>query len=81
MTSNQNRQIQRLLKLAELTQEFESVDLQLVNHFCELREQYGLAKLLLQIEDHVRNRPNQQNQPHPQPHQTSNSNQDPHVVQ
>lgn len=46
-------EIQKLLNLADITQEFEHVNLKLVDHWCALREEHGLAKLLLLIQEHV----------------------------
>jgi len=46
--------LQKLLNLAEVSQELDTVDLKLVDHWCELREEYGLAMLLLMLRDHVK---------------------------
>lgn len=47
-------QIKRLLRLAEVSQEFEHVNLHLTDLFCELREELGLAKLLIQIAQYAK---------------------------
>ena len=54
MTPNDSQRIHHLFKLANIAQEFEFVDLKLVDHFSRLREEFGLARLLLLIEEHIR---------------------------
>ena len=66
-----SQKIKRLLRLAEISQEFEYVDLQTVNAFCELREELGLSKLLLQIEQYVRTTQNQPSTQTPNPQHTN----------
>ena len=46
--------IKQLLNLADAAADFEFVDIKLVTHFHSLREEMGLAKLLLLIQDYVR---------------------------
>lgn len=77
MTQNQQDQLKRLLKLAELSQEFEHLDIKLVDQWCSLREELGLAKLLLLIETYVKSK----NQVVTSTSQTTNPNQDPALVQ
>jgi hypothetical protein len=50
------QQIRKLLNLAEVAAEFEHVDVTLIDHFNVMREELGLAKLLLLIQDYVRNK-------------------------
>lgn len=71
MTQTDTDRIQRLLKLADIAQEFEFVDLKLVNHFSYLREEYGLAKLLLLIKEHATTK----SEVRAQTSETQNSNQ------
>lgn len=54
MTSAETRQIKKLLDLADAAADFEHVDINLVTHFHAMRETFGLAKLLLLIQDYVR---------------------------
>ena len=57
LNPQQHTELRKLLKLADISQEFEFIDLKLVNHFSNLREEHGLAKLLLMLEQHVKNPP------------------------
>lgn len=83
MTSNQNHKIRQLLKLAELSQEFEHIDFKTVDAFNELREEHGLSKTLLLIKTYVKtNRSNiQSTDPSPQVSEPQHPNQNPDVVQ
>jgi hypothetical protein len=54
MTPTDYNRIRRLLNLAEATAEAEFVNAELVSHFHYLREDMGLAKLLLAIQKAVR---------------------------
>jgi hypothetical protein len=54
MTQPEQRQIRKLLDLADAAADFEHVDINLVTHFHVMRETLGLAKLLLLIQDYVR---------------------------
>jgi len=56
-----SERIHKLLKLAEDSQEFEHINIKLVDHWCEMREEYGLAKLLLLIQDYVTTKTNKTN--------------------
>ena len=54
MTPYQTAQIKRLFKLADLAQEFDVlIDFKLVDQWCKLREQHGLAKTLLLIQEYA----------------------------
>jgi hypothetical protein len=55
MTQKQQEQIRRLLKLADISQEFEHIELKLSDLWCEIREEHGLAKTILMIEEYVKN--------------------------
>lgn len=77
MTQLETDRIKRLFKLADVAQEFESVDLKLVDHFSALREEYGLSTLLLLIYAYVKTKTETQaNTP-----ETPNPNQNKDVVQ
>lgn len=52
-TMTTSERIHKLLKLADISQEFEHVNVDLVDHWCSMREEFGLAKLLLLIQDYV----------------------------
>jgi hypothetical protein len=78
MTPDQHKRIAHLLKLADVVQEFEFVDLKLVNHFSYMREEMGLAKLLLLIQEYATEK---QSQPTIETPQTTNSNQNAPMVQ
>jgi hypothetical protein len=77
MNSTERNHIQKLLKLAEVSQEFEFVDLKLTDHWTTLREQYGLSKLLLLIKEYAEQ---QQNRNRPEAHQVSQPSSNPDVV-
>lgn len=55
LTQVDNDKIKHLLKLADVCQEFEFVELKLTDAWCALREEHGLAKLLLLIQEYVKN--------------------------
>ncbi|HEU0049871.1 MAG TPA: hypothetical protein VFQ43_19945 [Nitrososphaera sp.] len=78
MTLSDHQRIERLLKLANAAAELEFIDPDLVVHFSYLREDLGLAKLLLLIQEHVRT---QESQPVTQIPETDKSNQDQPPVQ
>ena len=78
MTHSNHQRIERLLKLANAASELEFIDPDLVVHFSYLREDLGLAKLLLLIQEYVRI---QESQPVTQTPETSQSNQDQAPVQ
>ena len=78
MTLADHHRIGRLLKLANAAAELEFIDADLVVHFSYLREDLGLAKLLLLIQEYVRI---QESQPVTQTPETSQSNQDQAPVQ
>jgi len=93
MTSTDSQRIVRLFRLADGAADLEFLDLELVNHFSELREEHGLAKLLLLIEEYfnqnqvnaieikVENATQKQNQTGLQTHQTIQSQPDPDAMQ
>lgn len=72
-----SERLKKLLKLAEVSQEFEHLNLELSDHWCSLREEYGLAKLLLLLQSYVSSKATA----HTQIPQTPNPNQNPDVVQ
>jgi hypothetical protein len=76
MTAQDLKRIKHLLNLAEAAADFEFVDMNLVNHFHALREDLGLAKLLLLIQDYVK-----QSQSDTQIPNASQQNQKPSMVQ
>jgi hypothetical protein len=53
MTQTESDQLKRLFKLANISQELEFVDFKTVDHFNTLREQYGLSKLLMLIQEYA----------------------------
>lgn len=55
MTPADHKRIDRLMKLADIALDEEFVDADLVGHFHNLREDYGLAKLLTLIQEYVGN--------------------------
>lgn len=75
MTTKQHDDIKRLFKLATISQEFEFVDIKLIDHWCTLREEHGLAALLLLIQEYG------QAQTGTQTLEVTNPNQDSSVVQ
>jgi hypothetical protein len=54
VTPQDFKRIKHLLNLADAAADFEFVDLNLVTHFHNLREDLGLAKLLLLIQDYAK---------------------------
>jgi hypothetical protein len=77
MSPQDLKRIKHLLNLADAAADFEFVDMNLVNHFHALREDFGLAKLLLLIQDYVK----QQSQSDTQIPKASEQNQKPSMVQ
>jgi hypothetical protein len=53
MNQTELKQVKRLLVLADAAADFEHVDITLVTHFHVMREELGLAKLLLLIQEYV----------------------------
>ena len=53
MTPQDHKRVKHLLNLADAASDFEFVDPKLVNHFHALREDMGLAKLLMTIKTYV----------------------------
>jgi hypothetical protein len=78
MTLDQHKRVAHLLKLADVAQEFEFVDLKLVNHFSYMREELGLAKLLLLIQEYATENKPQTTTETPE---TTNPNQNAPMVQ
>lgn len=56
MNQQEIKNVKRLLVLADAAADFEHVDINLVTHFHVMREELGLAKLLLMIEEYVKNK-------------------------
>jgi hypothetical protein len=54
MTPQNYKRVKHLLNLADAAADFEFVDVNLVSHFHAMREDLGLAKLLLLIQDYAR---------------------------
>jgi hypothetical protein len=77
VTAQDLKRIKHLLNLADAAADFEHVDINLVSHFHALREDLGLAKLLLAIQDYVQ----QQSKSDTQIPNASQQNQKPNVVQ
>jgi hypothetical protein len=77
VTAQDLKRIKHLLNLADAAADFEHVDINLVSHFHAMREDMGLAKLLLAVQDYAR----QQGQPDTQIPNASQQNQKPSVVQ
>jgi hypothetical protein len=50
-----NKRVSHLLNLADAAADFQFVDPKLVIHFHNMREELGLAKLLLLIKEYVQN--------------------------
>ena len=58
MNPQEHKNVKRLLVLADAAADFEHVDINLVSHFHVMREEMGLAKLLLTIQEYcVENKP------------------------
>lgn len=53
MTPEDFRRVQHLLDLADAAVDFKTVSLKLVNYFSAMREDLGLAKLLVLIKEFV----------------------------
>lgn len=53
MTQNDISNIKKLLNLADAAADFEHVDIKLVTHFHTMREELGLARLLLMVQEYV----------------------------
>ena len=53
MTPQDHKRTKHLLDLADAASEFEFVDPKLVNHFHAMREDMGLARLLMLIKTYV----------------------------
>lgn len=53
MTQQDIKDTKHLLNLADAAADFEHVDINLVMHFHKMREELGLAKLLLMIQEYV----------------------------
>jgi hypothetical protein len=71
MTKTNHDKIKRLFKLVDLHAEFDTlVDFKLVDQWCELREEHGLAKTLNLIREYVK-----QTSQSPIQHQTPQTNQ------
>jgi hypothetical protein len=77
MNATEIKQVKKLLELADAAVDLEFVDVHLVSHFHTMREELGLAKLLLLIQDYARN----PSQPYTEVSKASQQNQDPPVVQ
>lgn len=65
------------MNLADASADFEFVNADLVLHFHAMREDLGLAKLLLQIQEYVCNK----DKPNTETPEVSEQNQNPTVVQ
>jgi hypothetical protein len=65
------------MKLAIVANEEEFVNADLVSHFQYIREDYGLAKLLLLIREYVQSKPVYKSNAKPQTPETIQPNQDP----
>jgi hypothetical protein len=72
MTPQDYKRIKHLMNLADAASDFEFVDINLVSHFHLMREDLGLAKLLLMIQDYAKQ---QQNNPNVEIPNTSKQNQ------
>ena len=53
MTQDDITNVKKLLNLADAAADFEHVDIKLVTHFHQMREELGLARLLLLIQEYV----------------------------
>jgi hypothetical protein len=77
MTANEQQQIKKLFNLANIALEFEDlVNMKLVDHWCTIREEHGLAKTLLLIQEYAN-----QNAIKVETPQTTVTNQNPSLVQ
>lgn len=56
MTQTELSNVKKLLNLADAAADFEHVDIKLVTHFHEMREELGLAKLLLMVQEYVQHK-------------------------
>jgi hypothetical protein len=78
MTQVETEQIRKLFKLANIAQEMEFVDLKTIDHFNSLREEHGLSKLLMLIQEYATK---QTNQVRTQTPQTTNTHENTSLVQ
>jgi hypothetical protein len=77
MNPSTQQQIKRLFKLVEIAQELgDLVDLKLIDQWCAIREEHGLATTLNLIQEYVNENRSQTKIP-----QTPNQNQNPSMVQ
>jgi hypothetical protein len=54
MSPNERQQIKKLFHLAHVADEFgDLVNMKLVDHWCTLREEHGLAKTLMLIQEYA----------------------------
>lgn len=63
MSPVDTKRIKHLLVLADAALDFEFVDIKLVNHFHHLREDLGLAKLLILIQQYAKEESQLSNEP------------------
>lgn len=56
MTQDELSKVKKLLTLADVAADFEHVDIKLVTHFHEMREELGLARLLLLVQEYVQHK-------------------------
>lgn len=74
MSPQDHKRVKHLLDLAEASADFATVNLALVNYFTNMREDLGLAKLLLLIQEYA-------NRPETETPQVTESNQNPASMQ